>query len=436
MTQASAASKYEKMIITKKGKPSVRLEGKTVAFDYYESIRSPNITANMIVVDAGGSASYTKDYDKQERSGSIYNALPLTGREKIKFKIKSALGTLDFSNRPLFVNTINNPDQNSQRESIMLSLFSEGAKLNCESSVIKKYPGTIATSVNKLLNEFLIGKDTTENEQSVKLNPNNIQPTANSCTFIGNDRSVFEIVCNLASKSVAEKDSAGFFFFETQDGFQFKSIDSLVSAKIKAKYFKGEGLVGTTSDYRDNCKILSCIIRKNQNILNALNAGVFFSRNIYYNPKTREETEIMYQFSEGRLIKKLGKSAEAPDVNAYAITNYNVLDIGTIEETVKGSDNNDPKDYQAQAAMRYNILFSQLVDIQVPCNPNLKAGDTIHCDFEIITQSKKVQGFQDPVQSGKYLIVDLCHHYEPTRSITSLTLARDSYGLYTEENKS
>ena len=120
------------MIITKKGKPSVRLEGKTVAFDYYESIRSPNITANMIVVDAGGSTTYDKEYDKQTRSGSIYNALPLTGREKIKFKIKSALGTLDFSNRPLFVNTINNPDQNSQRESIMLSLFSEGAKLNCE----------------------------------------------------------------------------------------------------------------------------------------------------------------------------------------------------------------------------------------------------------------------------------------------------------------
>ena len=54
----------------------------------------------------------------------------------------------------------------------------------------------------------------------------------------------------------------------------------------------------------------------------------------------------------------------------------------------------------------------------------------------MITQSKKEQGSIDPVQSGKYLIVDLCHHYEPTRSITSLTLARDSYGLYTTKNES
>ena len=232
-----------------------------------------------------------------------------------------------------------------------------------------------------------------------------------------------------------EKDSAGFFFFETQDGFQFKSIDSLVSQASVARYFKSDILQENMQNSANDVKILTLTIRKNQNILNAMDAGVFYTRNIYYNPKTREETEIMYQFSEGRLVKSLGKSAEAPDVNAYTKTHYTVMDIGTLEETARGGDNNDAKEYQAQAAMRYNILFSQLVDIQVPCNPNLRAGDTIDCDFEIITQSEKEQGSIDPVQSGKYLIVDLCHHYEPTRSITSLTLARDSYGLYTEKNK-
>ena len=182
-------------------------------------------------------------------------------------------------------------------------------------------------------------------------------------------------------------------------------------------------------------KILSSTIRKNQNIINAMNSGVFFTRNIFFNPKTFEEIEKTYKFEDGKLVKSLGQSAEAPDVNAYTKTHYSMLDIGTLEPTVGGKNNNDPNDYQAQAAMRYNILFSQLVDIQVPCNPNLKAGDTIMCDFEIVTQSKKEQGAADPVQSGKYLIVDLCHHYEPTRSITSLTLARDSYGLYTNKNK-
>ena len=435
MTQAAAASKYEIMSISsERGK--VFIGGKVVAFDYFESIMSPNITANVIVVDSGGSITYDKKYDTQERSGSIYNALPITGREKVEFRIKSALGTLDFEKRPLFVNGVSNPDQNSQRESILLSLFSEGAKLNSEATVVRKYSGNIGQSVTNILNEFLIQKVDPAQSESVRLNPGGIQPTANNYNFVGNSKSAFENICNLGSKSVSQKDSAGFFFFETQDGFNFKSIDRLIATKPKARYYKGEGLVGTVSNYRDNFKILSCVIRKNQNVLNALNQGVYYSRNIYFNPKTFKETEVIYRFTEGKLVKSLGKSAEAPDINAYTKTNYNVLDIGTLEQTVAGDDNNDPKDYRAQAEMRYNILFSQLIDIQVPCNPNLRAGDTIHCDFEIITQSKKVQGFEDPVQSGKYLIVDLCHHYEPTRSITSLTLARDSYGLYTTKNES
>ena len=430
MSKVAAASNYEMMTIIK-DETEVRLEGKTVAFDYYESILSPNITANIVVLDTGNSVAYQSYYDSQERLGSIYNALPLTGREKLKFKIRSESGLLDFSQKPLFVNGTANPDQNGQREAIMLSLFSEGAKLNSESTVIRKYQGNIGDSVEIIINQFLTGKS-----ELVKVNKANIQKTTNAYNFIGNSKSVFEICCNLGSKSVAEKDSAGFFFFETQDGFQFKSIDSLVSQASVARYFKSDILQENMQNSANDVKILSCAIRKNQNILNAMDAGVFYTRNIYYNPKTREETEIMYQFSEGRLVKSLGKSAEAPDVNAYTKTHYNILDIGTLESTVEGGDNNDPNDYQAQAAMRYNILFSQLVDIQVPCNPNLRAGDTIDCDFEIITESEKEQGSIDPVQSGKYLIVDLCHHYEPTRSITSLTLARDSYGLYTERNKS
>ena len=427
MAKASAASKYSEITLIKKrdGKDyKVQLEGKTVSFDYYESIRSPNVSANMVIMDTGFSARYSKEFDKQERSGSIYNALPLTGNEKLEFKIESSLGELNFINRPLLVNGSTSPDQNSKREAILLSLFSEGAKLNSESTVVKKYQGNIGDSVQTLVNQFL-----------PEMKVANIQKTANAYNFIGNSKSVFEICCNLGSKSFAEKESAGFFFFETRDGFNFRSIDNLIAKESSAEYYTSGVLNENLDNPGNDYKILSHHIRKNQNIINALNAGVFFTRNVYFNPKTFEETEVTYKFEDGKLVKQLGTEVFPPEVNAYTKTHYSILDIGTLETTVAGKDNNNPNEYQAQAAMRYNILFSQLVDIQIPCNPNLKAGDTIDCYFEMITQSKKEQGAHDPVQSGKYLIVDLCHHYEPTRSITSLTLARDSYGLYTNKNK-
>ena len=73
--------------------------------------------------------------------------------------------------------------------------------------------------------------------------------------------------------------------------------------------------------------------------------------------------------------------------------------------------------------------------MMVPCNPNLRAGDTIRCEFEKITGDSKDMGSFDENQSGKYLILNLRHNFSTKQSYTALTLVRDSYGIYTNKNK-
>ena len=89
MAKALEPANYEILSISKDGGKDIPLEGKTTSFDYYESILSPNITATMTFVDTGGSVGYPQEYDRQERVGSIYNALPITGGEKLGFGIES-----------------------------------------------------------------------------------------------------------------------------------------------------------------------------------------------------------------------------------------------------------------------------------------------------------------------------------------------------------
>ena len=111
MANPAVASKYQLFTITKNNR-SFPLQSKVTSFDYYESLLSPNITAIMTFVDTGlvevdqNVATYDKKYDSQSRPGTLYNALPIVGdgSEEIKFKISSALGTLDFSTTPLYVN--------------------------------------------------------------------------------------------------------------------------------------------------------------------------------------------------------------------------------------------------------------------------------------------------------------------------------------------
>ena len=112
MSNAASGSKYEKMTITKDGR-EVNLAGKVTSFDYYESLLSPNITATMSFIDTGNAIESNRKTDRQERIGSIYNSLPITGEEQIKFKITNQLGTLDFIKTPLLVNNAVNLKQES-----------------------------------------------------------------------------------------------------------------------------------------------------------------------------------------------------------------------------------------------------------------------------------------------------------------------------------
>ena len=115
-------------------------------------------------------------------------------------------------------------------------------------------------------------------------------------------------------------------------------------------------------------------------------------------------------------------------VQNYSKTNYHILDIGSLD-AMNVAPNNDPRDWQAKSPMRYNLLHSQIMEIQVPCNLKLRAGNVIKVEIE--RQGDKSMGGVDQQESGKYLILHLCHHFDPQRSFTSMTLARDTYGLHT-----
>ena len=77
--------------------------------------------------------------------------------------------------------------------------------------------------------------------------------------------------------------------------------------------------------------------------------------------------------------------------------------------------------------MRYNLLHSQICSIQIPCNVELEAGDVIEIELETASDNKDLGQF-DETQSGKYIILHLCHHFDEKRSVTALTLVRDTYG--------
>ena len=411
---ASRAAIYEVLTISKDGKEHP-LQGKTVNFNYYESLYSPVVSGNLTYVDAGGSVE-----DKKENLTSIKDGLPITALEDLKVKIQTSFGTLDFTRDPFKVTSSPIMHQESNRQTVLLTFVNEKELKNSEVPVFDRYVGRISDSIRKILQQKLqISNDKID-----------IEPTKNSYGFVGKGRGALNIILDLCRRSVPVKGDAGYFFYQTQDGFNYKSIDSLLSQDPKQKYlYYGALRSNVESSDNDFNVLLAPKVKKDQDITKALKDGTYVNRNIFFNPQTFEHSEVVFSVDKDGVKKTLGGDLpiKTNELKSFVKTNHHILDIGSFE-VQNQIPNNDPREWQATSTMRYNLLHSIVMEIQIPCNSELRAGDVIELEIESIKEDM-VQSPSDEQQSGKYLILHLCHHFDSLRSFTSLTLVRDSYGM-------
>jgi hypothetical protein len=448
---ASEAASFEELVIQSNDqKRTINLVAGVVSVDYYEDILSPTVTAKIRVINTGD--TIVKEGSKEKQS--IYNGLPLRGGERLSMKIldqgKTGEGEekkgLDFSNpeKYLFVSSITQVLQEEQRESFLLNLVSREAITNETTRVYKRYRGRISDTVRKILTDPLIGL----NVDKSKLDKI-VESTKGSYDFLGNLRKPFSTLISLASKSIPNKSgdaTAGFVFFQTQDGFQFSSIDSLIKQKSKATYTYtdiNESSITKNNDY----KILQYTVDKNQNLIENLRMGTYSFRRLSFNPLSFQFKQEVYNYGDKNSPKKndrmnnLGtKELQLPKISDDSKLTLDQLPTRTVSQivdigasTTVSKDDNYPADkYQGQNVVRYNLLMTQSVSMTVPCNTDLKAGDIITCRFPKISREDKNE--YDPEESGKYMIKELCHHFEAKRSFTSMTLVRDTYGFYGGES--
>ena len=412
--KASAPAKYEVLTIIKNGKEQP-LQGKTINFNYYESLYSPVVSANMMFVDAGGSTA-----DDKENITSIKEGLPITALEDVQVKIQTKFGTLDFTKDAFKVTSSPIMDQESNRMTVLLNLINDKEIKNSELPIFDRFVGKISDTVIKILQQKLqISRDKID-----------VESTKNSYGITGKGRGALNIILDLCRRSVPVKGDAGYFFYQTQDGFNFKSIDFLLSQDSKQKYVYSGALKENLENSDNDFKILLApSIKKDQDITKSLKNGTYVNRNVFFNPQTFEHSEIIFSVDKDGVKKTLGGDlpVKPEDVKGFTKTNHHILDIGSFE-TQNQNPNNDPREWQATSQMRYNLLHSIVMNIQIPCNTELRAGDIIEIDIES-QQEDKVDSPSDEQQGGKYLILHLCHHFDTLRSYTSLTLVRDSYGI-------
>ena len=439
MSKTKEKSTFRELSISNpKTNNSASLTGGLIELKYYESILSNHITASLVVADTGNTIGEGKN------KKDLLNGLPVRGGEPVRIRaLDKNDNELKFvgTQGAFYVNRIKNVLTSTKQTVMQFDLCTREYIANEQVRVQKRYSGKISESVKKILKDVLKSKK-----------PKDIEEVANSYNFIGNLKKPLYTLTWLASKSIpsdgAYGKSAGFFFFETKDGYQFKSIDSLIGPT------KGGGSADSknskrfeytmTPDAKDGVgKILKYNVNKNINLQEKLVIGAYNSRFTFFNPYTFHvdyKDISMKEDQAGGKVKTAGTNLDfvAPEFTQSITRGFSsVLDVGTLpvgkdaKEQVdnwrkkKDETNDRVQDRMIQAVTRYNQIFTVSVDIVIEGDFSLKAGDTIYCEFpDVSAQTKR----PSKETSGLYLIASLCHKVTPTNAYTSLNLIRDSFG--------
>jgi hypothetical protein len=439
---AQAANIKKFLISSNSGGGSVDMGNVVPDFRYYESILS-NVTTSSFVVSETG---YQMDGDSDISTRGVLDGLPIRGGERVDIEIEDNYGNiLDLSRSGLYVNRVKNASPGTQSDMFMLDLCSKEYFANEQTRVVKRYEGKISDNVISILTEVL-------KVESAVLE---VDSTAIEYNFIGNDRKPLYVCTWLASKSVplgtsnGEGNSvggaAGYLFFQTRDGFHFRSIDTLFEGEATKKFLYSNTADDPSGSY--DAKIVSYSIDRDMDLKESMTLGTHNNRSLFFDFYSMNYKVV--NFDVGQQKSKLSTAGrdfitdQLPEEFTQSPTRLfnHVLDTGTLPKGTTSDaqlknwkDNPTQSNYDAersmvQSVMRYNQMFTIQTNITIPLDVSIKAGDLIYCDFP---ELKGSDGKETNDQSGGiYMVAHVCHAVTPQESFSSLSLVRDSFGKNT-----
>ena len=355
-------------------------------FNIYEHIENNTLSGNITLTDAT----------------NVLAELPLTGFERLEFKFNTP-GTskgFDFSvesGHPLFIYKIGNRQGLNPRTQIYTLYFTSMETVRNEQRRLSR---SYATSIDDMVLNML--------RVDLKTKKNIIfEETKGVFKFALPRNKPFAHIESLKRYAQSKKfNNAGYLFFETSLGFNFKSYENLFALRNgfprkeiafytpKVKNVRGGGDRDIFSELQsvDNYKIIS-----HYNTLKNLQEGVFASRLVTHDSFTKTFNEFDFNYHLDYITHKHLESNNTADVNSFngvlpffnfeegkAMSSFNEGSLYYDTFTTQLHDNYSPipiDNIKQQRNSQKGALSSLVIELQVPGFTGVSAGDIIRYDM-------------------------------------------------------
>tara|TARA_Y100001937_G_scaffold84733_1_gene114607 strand:+ start:9 stop:1277 length:1269 start_codon:yes stop_codon:yes gene_type:complete len=386
---------------------------------YCESILNASISLTLEFIDID------QVIGRKGITGGEYLELTVKDGDEDEFKI-----TLDHK---MTLNAVTDMVTTRNYQSATLEFVSAELIVNETSRLNQKFSGNVSDTVKKILKDDkrgiktekkLFGPKDEKLEDGTKIKKDR---ATNSYAFVGNLKKPFETVQWLCPKTMSSKESFGFLFFETLDGYHFRSIKNLMDQEA-LRYEQADRQLLNRS------QILQSRLNQTNDIVTNCRMGMYANKTIYVDIENQQANVVDFNVEQLNLKKKL-KLNGLEKVPTRLMVRVN--DFGVAQVDSKRSQRVPASElavYQNKSYIRNNMLFSQSINISIPLNTTLRAG--VLLDIRLPSKQDDGEGnaetdsygddnSNDP--SGKYLIAELSHIMGRENAETQLTLIRDTF---------
>ena len=393
----------------------------------FQSMLDDTIRANFQINDSGAREDYsttTVNIEEETKGG-----LKITSGEKVDLAVKDEQGfTISLS---LLIEQVTSSSSDTMIETFDISLCSEDyIKNQWETHRTKRnYQGKISDIVATILTEDLKTSQDFE-----------IDATLNFLPINGHYDTPLDLITILAPKSIPEAHPqfSGYLFYNTYEGYKFKSIDILHKQGPKRKM-----IANRTADKPpgyDN-KIVNFNFQNTIDIFKSMRTSSLskvilktFDEYTNFYEENEFDSDELFQISnnlasEKPLVATILDYEEQVSTIMNQTYNTGILPPGsTLLEQLPFSKEPtfDLDTIVRKSIARYNQVFLLRATIIIePGDFEIFPGDIIICDFpEISPKDLRLQVSKK--KSGKYMVMDISHYINAEHCYSRLNIVRDT----------
>lgn len=389
---------------------------------YYEDIYTFAVSGNITVIDAQG----------------FIELLQLTGSEFIEIEFGKVKNAPNKNAQRFRVYKLGNrkPSGNNNSEPYTLYFCSEELMLSEQTKISKSYVGQ---KISNIVNDILVEKLKVNTK-----NIENIEETTGMYDFVIPRMKPFEAISWVSTYARPQRygSTADMLFFETKNGFNFRSIQSMNKEPVYATYrYEPKNISYDNQSLQDKTtQVLEYEFNKVYDMMHDINSGAFANRLVSIDPMTRSFNITDFDYTKNKM-EKLNPEGVLNDLKNRLGKNISQAFDGVLKvATGNSNQSNIPYIKQKEGGIAKDISIETFVPLRtaaislanytsikmsIPGDPGITAGRTINFDLYSLKPTDNLKEL-DKFYSGKYLVTAVRHIIQPNRYQTILEIAKDS----------